>query len=231
MVVPGVGGSVAESKSVVKAVKPKRGRPAGGSAGETRASIVSAGRIVLGARGRRAATVRMVADQAGLSNTAVYYYFAGIDDIHDAVVADVSSVMKRSVRDVLNQPTLLAQIRHYVLAMRRLDVEDRSLMPFVMRDYLDVARGPKRKRKGSLLMATTDLIGAMVGNAVERGELAADVDQRAIVGLLSSILWGVQLYAGFADDADAVARVSNYLDVVLGHGVVRGPANSNALAG
>jgi AcrR family transcriptional regulator len=231
MVLWGVGEQVAESKHVVKAVKPKRGRPAGGSAGETRASIVSAGRIVLGARGRRAATVRMVADQAGLSNTAVYYYFAGIDEIHDAVVADVSSLLARSVREVLDQPTLRAQVRHYVDVMRRLDVEDRSLMAFMMRDYLDVARGPKAKRKGSILMATIDLYGAMVRGAIERGELASDTDERAIVGLLSSILWGVELYAGFVDDAAAVERVSHYLDVVLAHGVVRGPAESNALAG
>jgi AcrR family transcriptional regulator len=173
----------------------------------------------------------MVADEAGLSNTAVYYYFAGIDDIHDAVLADVSSLLKRSVRDVLNQPTLRTQVRHYVLAMRRLDVEDRSLIPFLMRNYLDVARGPKRNRKGSLLMATIDLFGTMVRGAVDRGELAADTDQRAIVGLLSSILWGVEAYAGFVDDADAVARVAHYLDVVLAHGVVRDPAESDALAG
>jgi hypothetical protein len=71
----------------------------------------------------------------------------------------------------------------------------------------------------------------MVRGAVDRGELPVDTDERTTVGLLTSILCGVKIYAGFADDADAVARVSNYLDVVLAHGVVRGGAKSNALAG
>jgi AcrR family transcriptional regulator len=165
---------VAEHKSK-KAAKSKRGRPQGRDAQATRAMIVQAARVLFGIHGYSATTVKMVAQQAGVSFQAVYYHFSGIEDIYDAVVADVMGRLEHPVSVVFAQPTLQLQIRTYAYAMHTLDYSDRTVMAFMIREYLDARRGRERG-KGPLVDGTEQFFVALVRAAIKRGELAPEAD-------------------------------------------------------
>ncbi|MET4427046.1 AcrR family transcriptional regulator [Mycolicibacterium sp. 624] len=206
--------------------KPKRGRPAGRDPEVTRAWILRAARTVFGLRGYSATSVRMVAEQAGLSVTGVYYHFSSLEEIYDEVVADTVATLEAIIGEVLEQPTIRAQIRALIFAMHRLDSQDRSIMAFMVRTYLDAARSPEVGRdSGPLTAGTAYLFVTMVRSAISRGELPPDSDVRTTVGLLASILWGVGLYSGFVEDADAMAVILNQVDDMFAHGLV-GPGSS-----
>lgn len=180
--------------------------------------IVRAARVLFGIHGYSATTVKMVAQEAGMSFQAVYYHFRGIEDIYDAVVADVAARLEQPVREVFAQPTLQKQIRTYVFAMHTLDYEDRTVMAFMIREYLD-ARRDRQRDKGPLVEGTERFFVALVKSAITRGELPPDSDLPAIVGVLTSVMWGVGLYAGFVDDPDEMARVTDAVDGMIAHGL------------
>jgi AcrR family transcriptional regulator len=208
---------VAERKAK-KAAAPKRGRPQGRDAHATRAMIVQAARVLFGIHGYSATTVKMVAQRAGMSFQAVYYHFSGIEEIYDAVVADVIARLEQPVHDVFAESTLRSQIRTYAFAMHALDYEDRTVMAFMIREYLD-ARRDRQRGKGPLVEGTEQFFVALVKAAIARGELAPDTDLPAVVGVLTSIMWGIGLYAGFIDDSDQMARVTDAVDGVIAHGL------------
>jgi AcrR family transcriptional regulator len=200
--------------------KPKRGRPPGRDSETTRAEILRAARTVFGLRGYSATSVRMVAARAGLSVTGVYYHFGSLEEIYDAVVSDIVSVLQEYMREVLLQRTLRTQIRALILGMNRLDFQDRSIMAFMIRTYLDAARSPGVGRDSDALTAGTEqFFVTIVRAAIGRGELPPDTDVRTTVGLLSSILWGLGLYSGFVEDAEAMAVISDRVDELIVHGL------------
>lgn len=208
-----------------RAPKPVRGRPAGRDSDRTRADILRAARTVLGVHGYRATTLKMVAREAGLSIRAVYYYFGSLQEVYVDVVADTVALLEESVRDVAGEPTLRRQIRAYLAAMHALDFGDRSVMAFMIREYLDAARGTRDGRaKGPLLSGTEHFLAGMVRGAIDRGELAPDTSVRATVGLLSSIFWGIGLYSGFVDEADVMAALCARADEVIASGLVAADA-------
>lgn len=207
--------------------KPKRGRPAGRDSEATRAEILRAARMVFGVRGLSATSVRMIAETAGLSVTGVYYHFGSLDEIYVEVVADTVRVLDATIRDVLAQRTLRAQIRAWIRAMHRLESQDRSVMGFIIRSQLDAVRNPGAGDSAPLAVAVEALFVTMVRAAVNRGELPQGTDVRTTVGLLASILWGVGLYSEFIDDADTVAALSNRVDEMIANGLPRPDASES----
>jgi AcrR family transcriptional regulator len=208
--------------------KPKRGRPAGRDSEETRREILRAARTVFGVRGYAATSVRMVAERAGLSVTGVYYHFGSLDEIYEAVVANTVELLEAATRDVLAQPTLRAQIRAFMRAMHRLDVQDRSIVGFMIRTHLDAVRRPGADGgTGPLTVATGHFFATMVRMAIDRGELPPGTDVRGTVGLLASILWGVGLYSRFVEDSDTMTAISNGVDEMFAHGLPR-PGSSES---
>ena len=98
-------------------------------------------------------------------------------------------------------------------------------MAFMIREYLDAARGTRDGRaKGPLLSGTERFLAGMVRGAIDRGELAPDTSMRATVGLLSSIFWGIGLYSGFVDEADVMAALCARADEVIASGLVAADA-------
>lgn len=187
--------------------------------------------MVFGERGYSAATLKMIAEQAGLSVTAIYYYFRSIEELHDAVVAETAQTFEGCRREVFAQPTLRAQLRCYIFAMHRLDYEDRSMMAFAIRAQLDAVRSPRLfGERGPVMRDSEQLFFALVRSAVDRGELPRDTDVRTTVGLLSSIMWGVGMYSGFVDDADTMAAISHRVDDVIVNGLLKDepPRRTNA---
>lgn len=200
--------------------KPKRGRPVGRDSETTRAEILRAARQVFGVRGYSATSMRMVAEQAGLSVTGVYYHFASRDHLYDEVVVDTASLLDGFTKEILAYQKLRPQLRALVFAMHRPEFQDRSVMAFLTRTYLDAARDPGLGGDTEPLLAGAErLFVTVVSSAISRGELPADTDVAATVGLLSSIMWGVGLYSGFVEDPDSMDVISAQVDDMFVHGL------------
>jgi AcrR family transcriptional regulator len=72
-------------------------RRAKGQGGLTRSEILAAARELLEAEGRKGTTIRAIAEKAGISSTALYFYFADLD----AILIEISDSISTWLADSL----------------------------------------------------------------------------------------------------------------------------------
>lgn len=70
-------------------------------AGETRARIIAAGTELFAERGYAAASMRQLAELAGVSLSASYYYFPGKQDVLVAIMEEAMLRLEAGARDVM----------------------------------------------------------------------------------------------------------------------------------
>lgn len=100
-----------------------------------RERILLAARRVFGARGYQAATIEEIADEAGLSNGAIYYNFASKEELFMALLDRRMAERLQHVRQTL-----------------AIDPEPGTLLPALEREALDITRTFKESREWRLLM-------------------------------------------------------------------------------
>jgi AcrR family transcriptional regulator len=100
-----------------------------------RERILLAARRVFGARGYQAATIEEIADEAGLSNGAIYYNFASKEDLFMALLDSRMDERLAHVREAL-----------------AIDPASGGLLPALEREARDITRTFKESREWRLLM-------------------------------------------------------------------------------
>lgn len=84
--------------------KAKRGRPKGGSSDETRQALIDRARAHFAEKGYSSTSLVAVAQDVGIATSAIYHYFAGKDELYEAVFEETAPVvweqMARSIEGV-----------------------------------------------------------------------------------------------------------------------------------
>lgn len=198
-----------------------RGRPVGSDSAETRSSILRAARAVINERGYEAATFQAIAQRAGFSRPTMHYYFHTKEQIYDSLQREAYSVVSDCIAQARRQSTLLKQLATFVTSARRMDGSDGSMMRFIVASRWELHRNPAL-REGSSPAA--EAVGAfydwVVEDAVRRGELAEDVDTKAVAHMLFAMFWGIGFFAGFVHEPDDVAGIAKQLHGLFVHGLL-----------
>src|SRR4051812_8554108 len=80
---------------------------------ETRAALISSARALFAEKGYAAASITEIVDGAQLTRGALYYHFAGKDELFEAVFEEVEAeLQERSRAAARNGTTALARVRH-----------------------------------------------------------------------------------------------------------------------
>lgn len=194
------------------------GRPRDGDSAETRRRILDAARESFAKDGFRATTNRRIAAEAGITSGAIYHYVESKAELYAAVYCDTIDALYTEFERVADGETTL--LRKYSAVLERaceLQMNDPSTTGFI------VAVAQETQRHPDLLALLAPQRGrharffsGLVADAAERGELAPDIDRRALADLLGAVLTGLARMAAAAGDPQrytaAVEVLERFLD-------------------
>lgn len=184
---------------------------------ERRDEIVSAVLAVLDDRGVDGLTVRGVAQQAGVSAGLLHHYFPGgkTELLHAAVSTAVERGVHRMLA-VLDQNSGLEAVRSVALELLPVVPERRlewsawvALWGQILTTEQALAEQRERLDNWRSLLAT------LLEQAVNTGELAAELDTVDTALRLAALLDGLGLHAMIAPDLLTPARLAGHVDAFL----------------
>jgi AcrR family transcriptional regulator len=197
------------------------GRPPAGDSAETLRRILVAARERFARDGFRATTNRLIADDVGISTSALYHYVSSKAELYAAVYRDTVEYIYTEFETVA--ATHDHVVDRYLAVLRcssTLQAADPSIAGFL------VAVADETRRQPELLELMAPQLGrhqrffsGMVADAVRRGDLAHDADERGLADVMGALLTGLARMSASADDSqryvDAVAVLHRFFDGTL----------------
>jgi TetR/AcrR family transcriptional regulator, repressor for uid operon len=197
------------------------GRPPAGDSAETRRRILHAARQRFARDGYRATTNRSIADDVGISSSALYHYFESKAELYSAVYCDtIDEVYTAFEAAARSRGHVLDQYAAVLDKACELQAVDPSITGFLVAVAQETQRHPDLlERLAPQRGRHTRLFADLVAGGVARGEVAADVDPDAVADLLGAVLTGLARMAAAAGDPQryvgAVAVLQRYFDGTL----------------
>ena len=195
----------------------RAGRPVAGDSALTRRRILKAARERFAKDGFRATTNRLIADDVGITTSALYHYFESKTELYAAVYCETIGEMYTAFEAAAqSESTLPGQ---FVAVLRRsceLQRADSSITGFIVAVALETQRQPDllaliASQRGRHVRFFSEL----VDSAAARGEIADDVDREGLADLMGSLMTGLARTAAAAGDLGrytaAVAVLERFL--------------------
>lgn len=175
------------------------GRPPAAKADETRKRILRAARLVFSERGYDGATFQAIAIRADLTRPAINHYFPSKRMLYREVVAETNEmVVAEGIKRAGGETTLMGRIGSFITAAMDANSENPSASAFLVTNVLESHRHPELNKSGNDSVATSrEFLTWAVSDAIERGEVDADIDVAALTETLLVVLCGVGFYAGY----------------------------------
>lgn len=175
------------------------GRPPAAKADETRKRILHAARLVFSERGYDGATFQAIAVRADLTRPAINHYFPSKRMLYREVVAETNEmVVAEGIKRAGGETTLMGRIGSFITAAMDANSENPSASAFLVTNVLESHRHPELNKSGNDSVATSrEFLTWAVSDAIERGEVDADIDVAALTETLLVVLCGVGFYAGY----------------------------------
>lgn len=199
----------------------RRGRPPDQDSNATRARVLEVARALFAEHGFEATTNRAIAEASGLTAGALYHYFESKADLYAAVYEEVYDRVFNALDEAITgHQSLIGQFIAAMTAVGELNVSDPTLPAFdrgvageaQIHPELNELLKPVRRRNALFFRR-------MVAEAMSRGELARDVDARALEDLLNAVAFGVARISAVTGDVRratrAVAVLQRFIDGTL----------------
>jgi AcrR family transcriptional regulator len=193
------------------------GRPPAAKAADTRKRILLAARDVFSERGYDAATFQEIALRADLTRPAINHYFPNKKVLYREVVDQTADlIIRASIARAQRETTLVDRVSTFLVAVVEADAEDRSAARFLITSVLELQRHPDlNDGENDSLQQTRAFLHWATTDAIQRGELATEIDGDSLTELLLAVLCGVGFYSGFVASASELAAVITQLGRLL----------------
>jgi TetR/AcrR family transcriptional repressor of uid operon len=167
--------------------------------GEARKRILRAGRIVFSERGYDGATFQAIAVRADLTRPAINHYFPSKRMLYREVVDETNElVVAAGIERAGGETTLMGRLTAFIGAAMDANSENPSASAFMVTNVLESHRHPELNSGGNISVRTSrDFLTWAVNDAIERGEVVADIDAEVLTETLIVVLCGVGFYAGY----------------------------------
>ncbi|MBG0728028.1 TetR/AcrR family transcriptional regulator [Mycobacterium avium] len=193
------------------------GRPPAAKADETRQRIIQAARLVFSERGYDGATFQAIAARADLTRPAINHYFSSKRALYQEVMDETNEfVIGVGIKEADRETTLVGRLTAFISAAVKANAENPAGSAFIIGGVLESQRHPEWKtaENDSVRIAREFLI-RVVNDAIEHGEVAADIDASALVETLLVVMCGVGLYAGYVETYQEMLAVTGMLRQLL----------------
>jgi TetR/AcrR family transcriptional repressor of uid operon len=193
------------------------GRPPAANADDTRKRIVQAAREVFSERGYDGATFQAIAGRADLTRPAINHYFSSKRALYREVARQTNEVvMTASIKRAEGETTAMGRLAAFISTAVRTNSENPSGSAFLVTSVLESQRHPELSASDSdVVRICQEFLTAVVDDAIERGEIAADIDASALVETLLVVLCGVGFYAGYVRSYEEMLAISDMLRQLL----------------
>jgi len=191
------------------------GRPVNADSEQTRRRILAATMAHVAQVGYAKATMKSIAEQAGLTSSALYrYYPAKSELVIAALTTVVSDVMARLEDAAFSKDTLRDRLVALLEEALAACADHPSMTRFEASLYLESAHTPEFAPVVALRRENEEkLYRRLVDEAVRAGELPPGVPVQAVVDMLTSLTWGLTYLSATAtaDRHRAAIRITEAL--------------------
>lgn len=193
------------------------GRPPAARADETRQRIAQAARLVFSERGYDGATFQAIAARADLTRPAINHYFSTKRLLYREVLEQSNAlVIGAGIRQAERETTLMGRLTAFISAAVRANSDNPSVSAFLISAVLESQRHPELSgTENDSVRISREFLMWAVNDAIERREVAADIDPTALVETLLVVLCGVGFYAGYVRSYEEILAVSDVLRRLL----------------
>ncbi|OBB68633.1 MULTISPECIES: TetR/AcrR family transcriptional regulator [unclassified Mycobacterium] len=189
------------------------GRPPAAKADETRQRIMRAARLVFSERGYDGATFQAIAARADLTRPAINHYFSSKRVLYREVLEQTNeAIIGTGIKVASRETTMAAQLTAFITSAVQANSENPAGSALIISGVLESQRHPEwNKTENESVRAVREFLDRVVKDAIERGEVAADVDASALIESLVVIMCGVGLYAGWVESPQQMLAVTGML--------------------
>jgi AcrR family transcriptional regulator len=179
------------------------GRPPGADGAETRRRILHSARQVFSATGFDRASLKQIAEDAGVTRNAIANYYPSKAALHAAAF---ESIQRDAVTRILAQASEVdGPISRRVMALFEaaieLDTTDPSFVRFMITATVDATHHPEL---GDHSLRQLAAVRTFLTETLRSGQLDGDLDASLDVGataqVLVDLLWGLAMDIGFFSD-------------------------------
>ncbi|MGZ4515101.1 MAG: TetR/AcrR family transcriptional regulator [Mycobacterium sp.] len=194
-------------------VSRRPGRPPAAKADETRQRIMQAARLVFSERGYDGATFQAIAARADLTRPAINHYFSSKRVLYREVLEQTNeAIIGTGIKQAERETTLVGRLTAFISSAVRANSENPSGSALLITSILESQRHPEwNKTDNESVRIAREFLVRVVSDAIERGEVAADIDESALVESLLVILCGVGLYAGYVESYQQMLALTGML--------------------
>ena len=195
------------------------GRPVGITADQTRAAVLAAAATEFSEHGYTRATIRRIAERAGLTSAAIYYHFPTKLACLEAVLSDVDAIMRSYWEPIMAREGHIADRTAQLLrASALINREHPHMARISARTLMEQAAGhPEMSEVMKPVRAyTLGVFDRLVDDAVSRGELPATASQ-AVRDMIAALMFGLSNTAALEQPAHRYsAAIDALADLLAG---------------
>jgi AcrR family transcriptional regulator len=194
------------------------GRPLGADGAETRLKILHSARQVFATTGYERASLRQIAEDAGITRNAIANYYTSKIELYGAALASVHSVVADQILGDAKQVT--GSVHRRVMAVFECAVAlsqiDETFVRFFVISTADAITHPELREKALLpIDSVREYVGDLLATAAHAGETDGEIDTEATTQVCMDLLWGLAMDIGFYSDKPRTQRTMRAIDRIL----------------
>jgi AcrR family transcriptional regulator len=172
---------------------------------------------VFSERGYDGATFQAIAVRADLTRPAINHYFSSKRALFREVARQTNeAVITASIRRAERETTTMGRLAAFISAAVLANSENPSGSAFLVTSVLESQRHPELiAADNDVVRICQEFLARVVDDAIQRGEIAADIDASALVETLLVVLSGVGFYAGYVRRYEEMLAISDMLRQLL----------------
>jgi AcrR family transcriptional regulator len=194
------------------------GRPLGADGAETRLKILHSARQVFASTGYERASLKQIAEDAGITRNAIANYYASKIELYGAALASVHDVVAGQILDDAKEVT--GSVHRRVMAVFESAVTfsqtDETFVRFFVISTVDAITHPELREKALLpIDSVRQYVGNLLATAVHAGEVETEMDTEATTQVCMDLLWGLAMDIGFYSDEQRTQRTMRAIDRIV----------------
>lgn len=178
---------------------------------------MEAARLVFSERGYDGATFQAIAARADLTRPAINHYFSSKRMLYREVLDDTNErVLGAGIEQAQRETTLVARLTAFISTAVNANSENSAGSALLITSILESQRHPELNgTENDSVRISRQFLTRVVNDAIERGEVSADVQAPALIETLLVVLCGVGLYAGYVQSYQEMLAVTGMLQKLL----------------
>jgi AcrR family transcriptional regulator len=190
----------------------------GADGAETRLKILHSARQVFASTGYERASLKQIAEDAGITRNAIANYYASKIELYGAALASVQAVVAGQILDDAKNVT--GSVHRRVMAVFESAVAfsqtDETFVRFFVISTVDAITHPELREKALLpIDSVREYVGNLLATAVHAGEIDTEMDTEATTQVCMDLLWGLAMDIGFYSDEQRTQRTMRAIDRII----------------